>query len=194
MKSLRAEPQMCGLSVKWKERSPVVSIFHLRAVVFKACGSTDPMRVGRSAGRIFAQMQWIVSMSLPSYPSVWLHPCRARCCSTWLNHCTRIVIREAILQQPAGAELALSRGVPCGYGGHDAPAQGATKNALDRHAPAVECHEQISFGTVRSHCPFIDACSNEVPQSEAKGRWQCPQREAREVSIPVDYERPHLVH
>src|SRR5260370_24782535 len=29
----------------------------LRAVVFKACGSTDPMRVGRSARRIFAQMQ-----------------------------------------------------------------------------------------------------------------------------------------
>ena len=29
----------------------------LRAVVFKACGSTDPMRVSRSAGRIFAQMQ-----------------------------------------------------------------------------------------------------------------------------------------
>src|SRR5664280_3097931 len=29
----------------------------LRAVVFKACGSTDPMRVGWSARRIFAQMQ-----------------------------------------------------------------------------------------------------------------------------------------
>jgi hypothetical protein len=29
----------------------------LRAVVFKACGSTDPMRVGRSPKRIFAQMQ-----------------------------------------------------------------------------------------------------------------------------------------
>ena len=27
--------------------------------------------------------------------------------------------------------------------------------------------------------------SNEVPQDEAKGRWQCPQREAREVSIPA---------
>jgi len=30
--------------------------------------------------------------------------------------------------------------------------------------------------------------SNEVPQGEAKGRWQCPQREAREVSIQADYE------
>ena len=30
--------------------------------------------------------------------------------------------------------------------------------------------------------------SNEVPQGEAKGRWQCPQREAREVSMRPDYE------
>src|ERR1035438_4871083 len=29
----------------------------LQAVVFKACGSTDPMPVGRSARRMFAQMQ-----------------------------------------------------------------------------------------------------------------------------------------
>src|SRR6266567_3977428 len=28
----------------------------LRAVVFKACGSTDPMQVGRSARRIFARL------------------------------------------------------------------------------------------------------------------------------------------
>jgi hypothetical protein len=34
---------------------------------------------------------------------------------------------------------------------------------------------------------------NEVPQGEAKGRWQCPQREAREVSIPARLRRPHLV-
>jgi len=30
----------------------------------------------------------IASISPPSYTSVWLHPCRTRCCSTWLNHCT----------------------------------------------------------------------------------------------------------
>jgi hypothetical protein len=35
----------------------------LRAVVFKACGSTDPMRVGRSARRIFRADAVIVSMS-----------------------------------------------------------------------------------------------------------------------------------
>ncbi len=33
--------------------------------------------------------------------------------------------------------------------------------------------------------------SNEVPQGEAKDRWQCHQREAREVSIPTRLRRPH---
>src|SRR5664279_3965178 len=28
----------------------------------------------------------IVSMSPPSYPSAWLHPCRARFCFTWRCH------------------------------------------------------------------------------------------------------------
>jgi hypothetical protein len=57
MKSLRAKPQMCGLSVKWEGAFSGSVDSTLRAVVFKACDSTDPMRVGRSAGRIFAQMQ-----------------------------------------------------------------------------------------------------------------------------------------
>jgi hypothetical protein len=34
--------------------------------------------------------------------------------------------------------------------------------------------------------------SNEVPQGEAKGRWQCPQREAREVSIPGPSYEGHI--
>ena len=29
----------------------------------------------------------IVSMSPPSYPSAWLHPCRARFRFTWHDHC-----------------------------------------------------------------------------------------------------------
>src|SRR5258705_11603967 len=30
----------------------------------------------------------IVSMSPPSYPSAWLHPCRARFRFTWQSHCS----------------------------------------------------------------------------------------------------------
>src|ERR1700676_5305358 len=30
----------------------------------------------------------IVSMSPPSYPSAWLHPCRARLRFTWRSHCS----------------------------------------------------------------------------------------------------------
>ena len=51
----------------------------LRAVVFKACGSTDPMGVGRRAGS---------DRFHEPTKQVWLHPCSARCCSSWLNHCT----------------------------------------------------------------------------------------------------------
>src|ERR1700676_1878257 len=32
----------------------------------------------------------IVSMSPPSYPSAWLHPCRARFCFTWRSHCSGV--------------------------------------------------------------------------------------------------------
>src|SRR5450759_3913975 len=54
-KSLRANCK-CAASVGLgKDSGSVDSV--LRAVVFKACGSTDPMRVGWSARRIFAQMQ-----------------------------------------------------------------------------------------------------------------------------------------
>src|ERR1039457_6601606 len=59
----------------------------LRAVVFKACGSTDPMRVGRSAERYSRRcsdrLHQPTKLSLGMVASR-----RARCCSTWLNHCT----------------------------------------------------------------------------------------------------------
>src|SRR6266849_10488469 len=74
----------------------------------------------------------IVSMSPPSYPSVWLHPCRARCCSTWLNHCTPHRDREAIFEQPAGGGIgAIGRGPLAGTEVTDAPAQGRETDALD---------------------------------------------------------------
>ena len=53
-KDIRADAR---LSVKWEGAFSGSVDSVLRAAVLKACGSTDPMRVGRSAGRIFAQMQ-----------------------------------------------------------------------------------------------------------------------------------------
>src|SRR6266853_5425696 len=50
------QPQMCRLGVKREGAFSGSVDSVLRAVVFKACGSTVPMRVGRSAGRIFGQM------------------------------------------------------------------------------------------------------------------------------------------
>jgi hypothetical protein len=71
-------------------------------------------------------------MSPPSYSSVWLHPCRARCCSTWLNHCTPHRDREAIFEQPAGGGIgAIGVGSPCGNGGHGRSCPGLETNALD---------------------------------------------------------------
>src|SRR6267154_1328586 len=55
--SLRANLKMCRLNVKWEGAFSGSVDSVLRAVVFKACESTDPMQVGRSAKRIFAQMQ-----------------------------------------------------------------------------------------------------------------------------------------
>jgi hypothetical protein len=74
----------------------------------------------------------IVSMSPPSYPSVWLHPCRARCSSTWLNHCTSHRDRRSDFEQPAGVRIgAVGVGSPCGYGGHGRSCPGRERNALD---------------------------------------------------------------
>ena len=138
-----ANAQMCCLSVKREGAffSSVDSV--LRAVVFKA---------------LYSRRCRIVSMSPPSCPSAWLHPCRARCCFTWQNHCTSHRDWGVILEQPAGGGIgAVGVGFLCGYGGHGRSCPGREKNALD---------------SARS----------------------CPQREAREVSIPARLQRPHLVH
>src|SRR5450432_1045015 len=39
----------------------------------------------------------IVSMSPPSYPSAWLHPCRARFCFTWQCHFSSSGSRRRLL-------------------------------------------------------------------------------------------------
>ncbi len=95
--------QMCRLSVKWEGAFSGSVDSVLRAVVFKARGSTDPMRVGRSAGKDIRPDAVVIPTSLPSYPSAWLHPRSeipdqgsgqsgkeqvARCRFTWQNHCT----------------------------------------------------------------------------------------------------------
>ena len=38
----------------------------------------------------------IVSMSPPSYPSAWLHPCRARFRFTWQSHCSSPALRHLL--------------------------------------------------------------------------------------------------
>jgi hypothetical protein len=74
----------------------------------------------------------IVSMSPPSYPSVWSHPCTARRSSTWLNHCTSHRDRRSDFEQPAGVGIgAVGVGSPCGYGGHGRSCSERERNALD---------------------------------------------------------------
>ena len=59
----------------------------LRAGIFKAWGSTDPMCFGARARKRFLALFCIVSMSPPGYPSAWLHPCRARFRCTRQDDC-----------------------------------------------------------------------------------------------------------
>ena len=76
-------PQMFRFSVKWRGSVPPLA-------------SVPPLRVGDFQGiRVYrSDVFWeererrtpalnIVSMSPPSYPSAWLHPCRARFRFTW---------------------------------------------------------------------------------------------------------------
>src|SRR5438477_758967 len=69
-----------------RDRSPLVSIPPLRG------GDFQGIRVYRSdvfweeRERRTSAPSHIVSMSPPSYPSAWLHPCRARFCFTWQCH------------------------------------------------------------------------------------------------------------
>src|SRR5713226_538279 len=112
--------QMCRLSVKWEGAFSGSVDSVLRAVVFKACGSTDPMRVGRSAGRIFAQMQW---SSRRAYQAIPRHGCipAVRYQTKGLDNqarnrlpaavspgkiiVPRIVIGGVIFEQPAGGGI-----------------------------------------------------------------------------------------
>src|SRR5216684_3796726 len=114
------QPQMCRLSVKWEGAFSGSVDSVLRAVVFKACGSTDPMRVGRSAGRIFAQMQW---SSRRAYQAIPRHGCipAVRYQTKGLDNqarnrlpaavspgkiiVPRIVIGGVIFEQPAGGGI-----------------------------------------------------------------------------------------
>ncbi len=75
-------------SVKWRGSvPPLVSVPPLRGGDFQGIGSTDPMCFGEERERQ-ASAPNIVSMSPPSYPSAWLHPCRARFRFAWQSHCS----------------------------------------------------------------------------------------------------------
>ena len=63
----------------------------LRAGIFKAWGSLDPMEVGRHKNES-SRPPFIVSMSPPGYPSAWLHPCSARFRFARQDHCSSAAI------------------------------------------------------------------------------------------------------
>jgi len=70
-----------------KTRSPLVSIPPFRAEIFKALGLSIRWWVRKQRKRLVPALPIIVSMSPPSYPSAWLHPCRARLRFTGRSHC-----------------------------------------------------------------------------------------------------------
>ena len=65
---------MCWFSLKWKEELSVRVYFALRAGIFRALGSFDPMRIWEAVQEAVPALPSIVSMSPLGYPSAWLHP------------------------------------------------------------------------------------------------------------------------
>jgi hypothetical protein len=68
-------------------RSPLVSIPPIGAGIFKASGSTDPMKIWKQRKEQVPALLFIVSMSPPGYPSAWLRPRRARFRFSQQDHC-----------------------------------------------------------------------------------------------------------
>jgi hypothetical protein len=65
-----------------------VSIPPFRAGIFKASGSTDPMRIWKQRKEQVPALLCIVSISPPGYPSAWLRPRRARFRFARQDHCS----------------------------------------------------------------------------------------------------------
>src|SRR5450631_1819158 len=85
----------------------------------------------------------IVSMSPPSYPSAWLHPCRARFRFTWQSHCslpslTRRSLPAFLSLLARLFQLAVPRRMNLGL----APGQQI-------------CWRDKSNGTVQTHCVVV---------------------------------------
>jgi hypothetical protein len=68
-------------------RSPLASIPPLRGGDFRGIRVYRSDVFGEERERRTSALRNIVSMSPPSYPSAWLHPCRARFRFAWQNHC-----------------------------------------------------------------------------------------------------------
>jgi len=69
-------------------RFPLVSIPPFRAGIFKARGSTDPIRIWKQRKQQVPALPLIVSISPPGYPSAWLRPRRARFRFARQDHCS----------------------------------------------------------------------------------------------------------
>src|ERR1700675_1051886 len=106
--------RMCHLSVNWG-RTPVVQIPSFGRWFSRH--PALPIRCGLAGAREGYSRSCSDRLhEPPRYPSVWLHPCRSRCCSTWLNHCTSHRDRRSDFEQPTGGGIgAVGVGSPCGY-------------------------------------------------------------------------------
>src|ERR1017187_6909661 len=79
---------MCRLSAKWERSVLPECRFRPSGGGFQAMWVYRSDAGSQQRGKEIRADAVIVSMSTPSYPSAWLHPCRARCRFTWQNHCT----------------------------------------------------------------------------------------------------------
>jgi hypothetical protein len=82
---------LCWFSVKWREGALSFSDYSaLRAGIFKASGSTNPMWFREERRGEASAPSFIGSMSPRSYPSSWLRPRRVRFRFARQNHCSAV--------------------------------------------------------------------------------------------------------
>jgi hypothetical protein len=98
----------------------------------------------------------IVSMSPPSYPSAWLHPCRARCRFTWQIIVPRIVIGGVIFEQLAGGGI--------GAAGVGPRVCGRVRRDLGLSAPQHLVRRDESDGAVQRDLVVSHILANQAPR------------------------------
>jgi hypothetical protein len=180
----------CAVSARsGKERSPGVWI-PLRAVVFKACGSTDPMRLAGAREGYSRRCSDRLDQPNQAIPRHGCIPAESAAVSPGKIIVPRIVIGGVILDQPAGGGIdAAGVGFPCGYAGHGHSPPGRDKNALDSARSrlwsvlSVKLEKYLSRPDYEGHIPFIETFHEGLPQDGIG----CPD------AFPVEL-RPEMLH